>query len=389
MTYRKPVVGIVGAGQLARMTAQAAIPLDIDILLLAADANDGAAQVTPHVIVGSPDDEQALQELAARSDVVTFDHELVDPEVLARLEAAGHRVWPSSASMALAQNKRRQRQELGDLGLPMPAWTTIDSVDDALRFGEEQGWPIVLKASRGGYDGRGVWVLDGPQAAQDVILPALASGTVLLAEQFLPLDLEVAVLLARRPGGEIAVYPPIETVQRAGICRELRIPAAIDERLAAEATDIARRIADHIQIVGILAVELFVSHGQIYVNELAPRPHNSGHWTIEGAATSQFEQHLRAVLDWPLGDVSPTGDGVVTLNILGPDGIRDPRENLPAALAASTAHAHFYGKEARSGRKIGHVTAVEATLDDAFASVLAMEQALLAPSTETPSTTKG
>lgn len=378
MTYRKPVVGIVGAGQLARMTAQAAIPLDIEVLLLAADPQDGAAQVTPNAIVGSPDDESALQQLAARCDVVTFDHELVDPDMLARLEAAGHVVWPSSASMALAQNKRRQRQGLGDLGLPMPAWTTIDSVDEALAFGEQQGWPIVLKASRGGYDGRGVWVLDDANMASFVIPAALAAGTVLLAEQFLPLDLEIAVLLARRPGGDIAIYPPVETVQRGGICRELRIPAAIDVDLASRATEIARRIAEHVEIVGILAVELFVSNGEIHVNELAPRPHNSGHWTIEGAATSQFEQHLRAVLDWPLGATTPTGDGIVTINILGPDGVFDPRENLPAALAKSAAHVHFYGKEARAGRKIGHVTAVGDSLPEAFADASAMEQALLA-----------
>ena len=389
MTYRKPVVGIVGAGQLARMTIQAAIPLDIDIVLLAADANDGAAQVNPRVLVGSPDDEAALQRLAAETDVITFDHELVDPAMLARLEAAGHTVWPSSSSMALAQNKRRQRQELGELGLPIPAWTTVDSLDDALAFGADHGWPIVLKASRGGYDGRGVWILEDARSAEVVIPSALAAGTTLLAEKFLPLDLEIAVLLARRPGGDIAMYPPIETVQRAGICRELRVPASIDPQLAASAMAIARRIAEHIEIVGILAVELFVSRGEIYVNELAPRPHNSGHWTIEGATTSQFEQHLRAVLDWPLGDTSLAGGSVVTINILGPDGVSDPRENLPNALAASSAHVHFYGKEAKSGRKIGHVTAVGTTIDQAFDEASAMEQALLEPSSDARSSSEG
>jgi 5-(carboxyamino)imidazole ribonucleotide synthase len=377
MTYRRPVVGIVGAGQLARMMAQAAIPLDIEVVVLAADANDGAAQVTPHVILGSPDDERALADLASRCDVITFDHELVDPDMLAHLEAAGHAVWPSSSSMALAQNKRRQRQELGQLGLPIPAWTTVDTVTDVARFAEEHAWPVVLKASRGGYDGRGVWVLENRETAQRVVGEALGAGTVLLAEEFLPLDKEIAILLARRPNGETVIYPPIETVQRDGICRELRVPAYVSDELGREAMEVARRIAEHIEIVGILAVEFFVSRGELFVNELAPRPHNSGHWTIEGASTSQFEQHLRAVLDWPLGPAQPTAGAVVTLNILGPDGNHDPRSGLPLALAHSTAHVHLYGKTARAGRKVGHVTAVAATLDEAFQAAASLENALL------------
>jgi 5-(carboxyamino)imidazole ribonucleotide synthase len=276
MTYRRPIVGIVGAGQLARMTAQAAIPLDIEVMLLAAHADDGAAQVTPKVLIGSPDDERALVELASRCDVMTFDHELVDPEMLARLEAAGHMVRPSSSSMAMAQDKRRQRQELGDLGLPIPAWTTIDSVAEVAAFGAVHGWPVVLKASRGGYDGRGVWILEDLDTARDVVAAALAAGTVLLAEAFLPLDLEIAILLARRPNGDMAIYPPIETVQREGICRELRVPAAIGETLGRYAMDVARRIAEHIEIVGIMAVEFLFpaanssSTSWLHVHKLGP-----------------------------------------------------------------------------------------------------------------------
>jgi 5-(carboxyamino)imidazole ribonucleotide synthase len=357
MSYRQPSVGIVGAGQLARMMAQAAIPLDIRVVLLAASADDGAARVTPDVVVGAPDDAHALRELASQVDVITFDHELVDPALLAELEQEGVIVWPSSGSMALAQDKRRQRSELGALGLPVPAFANVDSVDDAQAFGEAYGWPIVLKASRGGYDGRGVWVLRDADEASRVVEGALASGTVLLAEEFLALDLECAMLLARRPNGEIAMYPPIETVQADGICRELRVPADLDPVLVTQAESVARQIAEHAGIVGIMAIEFFVSKGRLYVNELAPRPHNSGHWSIEGAITSQFEQHLRAVLDWPLGDTSTTSDHVVTVNLLGPgDGI-DPRSNLAQALGVEGVHPHFYGKEARPGRKIGHVTA--------------------------------
>jgi len=349
--------------------------------LLAAHADDGAAQVTPNVIIGSPDDERALLELASRCDVITFDHELVDPRILARLEAAGHAVWPSSSSMAMAQDKRRQRRELGKLGLPIPAWATVDSVADVAAFGVEHGWPVVLKASRGGYDGRGVWILEDIDIAQDVVAEALAASTVLLVEAFLPLDLEMAILLARRPNGDLVMYPPIETVQREGICRELRIPAAVDEDIGRYAMEVARRIAEHIEIVGIMAVEFFVAGNELFVNELAPRPHNSGHWTIEGAGTSQFEQHLRAVLDWPLGSTEPTANAVVTLNILGPDGKHDPRLNLPMALAESAAHAHLYGKTAREGRKVGHVTAVGTSLEEAFGSAASLERALLRPQT--------
>jgi 5-(carboxyamino)imidazole ribonucleotide synthase len=358
------------------MMAQAAIPLDIQIVLLAASADDGAAQVVPDVIVGSPDDPVALRQLAERCDVITFDHELVDPDTLASLEQAGHRVLPAAASMALAQNKRRQRQELGDLGLPVPAWASVDSVEDAVAFGNAHGWPMVLKASRGGYDGRGVWVLQSADDAVTVVAGALEAGTVLLAEAFLPLDMELAVLLARRPGGEMVLYPPIETVQQEGICRELRIPGRVDPRVGEQAIECARRIAEHVEIVGIMAIEFFVSNGELVVNELAPRPHNSGHWTIEGAMTSQFEQHLRAVLDMPLGSTEPTGAGVVTLNLLGEGEEHDPRLNLAAGLGASNAHVHFYGKQARRGRKIGHVTAVADSMDEATVAVQAMDRAL-------------
>ena len=369
-------VGIVGAGQLARMMAQAAIPLDIELVLLAADANDGAAQVVPAVIVGAPDDAAMLRALADRVDVVTFDHELVDPALLASLERDGVRVWPSSATMALAQNKRRQRAELGEAGFPIPAYRDIDTLEGIRAFGAEHGWPLVLKASRGGYDGRGVWVVADEDAARMVWEDAQAHGTVLLAEELLPLDLELAVLVARRPSGETVVYPAVETVQRDGICNELRVPLRIDQALVAEAEQLARQIATRIDAVGIMAVEFFVSRGSLYVNELAPRPHNSGHWTIEGAGTSQFEQHLRAVLDLPLGDTGLTAPAVATVNILGPEDGSDPRDRLADGLAVSGAHIHFYGKGARPGRKLGHVTVTGSDRDEVFARASATVRTL-------------
>ena len=358
-------VGIVGAGQLARMMIGAAIPLDIHVVLLAERADDSAAQICPDVLVGSPDDPALLRELAERVEVVTFDHELVDPVLVAALEEAGVAVQPSAATMALAQNKRRQRAELAELGVPAPAFWNVDVVDDLLGFGEEQGWPVVAKASRGGYDGRGVWTLDDADAARRLWEGTRAAEVELLVETWLPLEKELAVLLARRPNGETAVYPTVETVQRGGICRELRVPAAVAPDVAAAAQHHAVTIAEAIDAVGILAVEFFVADGRLLVNELAPRPHNSGHWTIEGAITSQFEQHLRAVLDWPLGSTALTGDAVATVNVLGPADGSGPWERIGAALAVRGVHLHSYGKAARPGRKLGHVTCVADTLEGA------------------------
>lgn len=349
-------VGIVGAGQLARMMAQAAIPLDIRLILLAADANDGAAQVVRDIIVGSPDDPAKVRELAEASDVITFDHELVDPDFLATLEVEGLTVYPSAATMALAQNKRRQRAELAAIGLPVPAFADVESLQDVLDFADQYSWPVVLKASRGGYDGRGVWMLADVDAATEAVAEAQAAGLTLLVEECVPLDLELAVLTARRPNGDIAIWEPIETVQRNGMCNELVVPVQTESRIAAEAVSIARRIVEHIQPVGVMAIEFFVSHGKVLINELAPRPHNSGHWTIEGAQTSQFEQHLRAVLDLPLGDVSRTSPIVATENIIGPGDGSDPVDRLAHALLIHGTHVHFYGKGARAGRKLGHVT---------------------------------
>lgn len=357
-------VGVVGAGQLARMMAQAAIPLDIRLVLLAADANDGAARVVRDVIVGSPDDPAKVRELAEQVDVLTFDHELVDTELLARLEAEGYTVWPSAATMALAQNKRRQRTKLAALDLPVPAFAEIETADEVISFGTEHGWPVVLKASRGGYDGRGVWMIDRPDDVANVVNDAHAAGLTLLVEERVPLDLELAVLTARRPNGDIAIWEPVETVQRHGMCNELVVPVLAEPRLVAEAVHIARKIVEHVKPVGVMAIEFFVSNGRVLINELAPRPHNSGHWTIEGSVTSQFEQHLRAVLDLPLGDTSLTAAVVATENLLGPASGDDPTAELSSALSIRGSHVHFYGKSARAGRKLGHVTVLGKERDE-------------------------
>ncbi len=355
-----PVLGIVGGGQLARMLAEAATPLGVHVRVLAAPGDEGATEVIPDVQIGSPDDPEALRSFAASVDVITFDHENVDHGVLAEIEAAGTPVRPSVATLRFA-DKAHQRREFSAAGLPVPPFEVVDLADaDALdraeRFAAEhadaQG-RIVAKASRGGYDGRGVWMLTADE------LPGFLDaydGAPLVLEPRLPLDLEVAVLAARRPSGQVVTWPILETVQVDGMCDEVLWPASLSPELAERAREVGRRVADVTGAVGVLAVELFVSDGELVVNEIAPRVHNSGHLTIEGSRTSQFEQHLRAVLDWPLGPTEPTAPSVVMANVVGgPEG--DPRDRQSVALAAEPgANIHLYGKSSRPGRKIGHVT---------------------------------
>ncbi|MDG4820968.1 5-(carboxyamino)imidazole ribonucleotide synthase [Asanoa sp. WMMD1127] len=350
-----PVVGMVGAGQLARMTHQAAIALGQSLRVLAAHPDDGAAMVVADVQIGEHTDLAALRTFAKGCDVVTFDHEHVPEAHIRALAAEGVKVFPSADALVFAQDKRRMRERLSGLGAPVPRWQPIASPADLASFGAQAGWPLVLKAARGGYDGRGVWVVDSPAAAAEV----LGSGTELIAEELVTLRRELAVQVARSPFGQVAAYPVVETVQRDGINVEVLAPAPLlPEDLAVEAQKLAIDLATALDVVGLLAVELFETPGGLVVNELAMRPHNSGHWTIEGARTSQFEQHLRAVLDYPLGDTALAAPVVVSANVLGgPAGGMSTDERLHHLFAEDPgARVHLYGKQSRPGRKIGHVT---------------------------------
>ena len=378
-------VGIVGAGQLARMMAQAAIPLDIRLVVLADSADDAAAQVIRDVHIGSPGDLAAMTRLAESADVITFDHELVDVEILVRLEAAGHLVAPTAATMMLAQNKRRQRAQLSDAGFPNPRFLAADTFAEALSFADSTGWPIVVKAAQGGYDGRGVWVARNESELRSIMHDLITRNVPPLIEEFLPLDGEIAVLVARSADGSVAVYPAVETVQRDGICNELRVPAIGSPMLLNSATRLAEEIATHIGMIGIMAIEFFVSEGRLLVNELAPRPHNSGHWTIDAAQTSQFEQHLRAVLGLPLGATSLKAEQVCTVNILGKDAETDPLDNLTSGLAIDGAHVHLYGKTPRTGRKLGHVTVTGSDRDEVYERAIAAASVLAGNNPGSPS----
>ncbi|SOD72984.1 5-(carboxyamino)imidazole ribonucleotide synthase [Jatrophihabitans sp. GAS493] len=358
-----PVVGMVGAGQLARMTHQAGIPLGQSLRLLADSLDDGAALVARDVVVGDYHSLEDLLRFAEGCDVVTFDHEHVaNDHVRALAEVTS--VQPSADALRYAQDKAQMRRRLTELGVAAMPWIDLSAEADPrtslLSFGGRVGWPLVLKATTGGYDGKGVWVVDSIDEAQ----PLLDSGTSLLAEAKVEIKRELAAVVARSPFGQGAAWPVVETVQRDGICVEVIAPApGLDSDRADEAQALALRIAVELGVTGVLAVELFeTSSGALLVNELAMRPHNSGHWSIEGSRTSQFEQHLRAVLDYPLGATTLTAPVVVMANLLaGADDVIPKRidERVHHCMARwPDVKIHLYGKGFRPGRKVGHVTAL-------------------------------
>jgi 5-(carboxyamino)imidazole ribonucleotide synthase len=352
-----PVVGMVGGGQLARMTHQAAIALGQSLHVLAVSPDDGAALVAADVMIGTHTDLEALRQFAKACDVVTFDHEHVPGDLIRALEADGVTVWPSSAALRFAQDKGAMRERLAELGAPMPQWRHVTGIDDVLSIAEATSWPVVLKATTGGYDGRGVWIVASREEAESIMEVAPS----LIVEERVRLRRELAVMIARSPFGQVATYPVVETVQQDGICVQVIAPAPdLSDDIAIEAEELAIRIASDLGVVGILAVELFETADGLAVNELAMRPHNSGHWTIEGSRTSQFEQHLRAVLDYPLGATGVTAPYVVMANVLGgaPGGMPIDERIHHLMAAEPTVKIHLYGKAVRPGRKIGHVTAL-------------------------------
>jgi len=366
---------MVGAGQLARMTHQAAIPLGQTLRILAESARDGAALVAADVVIGTHTSYEDLLAFAAGCDVVTFDHEHVPTDFIRSLASAGHAVYPGADALVHAQDKAVLREALAKAGIPGPAWSGVSTVEDVVAFGAEHGWPVVLKVARGGYDGRGVWFLSESAAASHVLDP----DRPYIVEQRVPILRELAVLVARSPYGQVSVWPVVQTVQRDGICVEVIAPAPhLSEELAGVAANLAVRLAGELAVVGVLAVELFETADGLLVNELAMRPHNSGHWTIEGARTSQFEQHLRAVLDYPLGATTMTAPWVVMVNLLGgPAGGMGIDERVHHAMAQwPDVKLHLYGKSPRPGRKLGHVTALGSDFAEVRARAAAAAQYL-------------
>ncbi|MBV9205209.1 MAG: 5-(carboxyamino)imidazole ribonucleotide synthase [Actinobacteria bacterium] len=352
-----PVVGMVGAGQLARMTSQAAAGLGVGFRVLAGSAADSAARVAAGTRLGDYRSLADLRDFAAGCDVLTFDHEHVPGAHLAALEQAGIRTRPAAAALRFTQDKLAMRERLAGLGVPCPRFAPVGSLAEVEDFAAG-AWPVVLKAVSGGYDGKGVWVCQSAAEAATVLTDTvLARGIDLLAEDYVAFERELAVLAARSPHGQGAVYPVVQTIQRDGICREVIAPApGLPPGRAAQAAGLALRIAAELDVTGLLAVEMFETPGGLLVNELAMRPHNCGHWTIEGARTSQFEQHLRAVLDLPLGSPAMAAPAAAMANVLGGDETCVYDRYVHVMAADPDVKLHMYGKRVRPGRKIGHVT---------------------------------
>jgi len=345
VSNRFPRVGVIGAGQLARMMIAPATALGVDLVLFANDSNDSGAQITRHIIGDYTNLAQVL-DFAKSCDVLTFEHELVPLSVIKGLEAEGVKVYPPSAAFIYSQDKAAMREKLKNF--PAPHSQVITSASKVSDF------PLIAKAISGGYDGRGVWKVGSSEELQEI----LKHTSPLLVEELIDFDIEIAVMVARSPHGQATSWAPVETVQEDGICIMTITPAEkISATLAEKAQQMALEIAQEVGVVGVMAVEMFVKGEELFINELAMRPHNSGHWSIEGAVTSQFEQHLRAILDLPLGSPAMNHTFAVMGNVLGGEKTDMYRPYLHLMARTPSLHFHQYKKEVRPGRKIGHVTA--------------------------------
>lgn len=359
-----PIISVIGDGQLARMMHTEAIELGLSLRVLAGSTDSAAAQVAADVVVGDYTDFDDLHRAAAGAAVVTFDHEHVPTDHLHALCDAGVNVQPGPAALVHAQDKLVMRQKLSDIGAPVPDFAALNSIADAEEFWERVSGQVCVKARRGGYDGKGVWFPQTKTELVDLCSTLFDAGTPLMAERKLPLLRELSAMVARRPSGDIQAWPVVESVQTNGVCTLAIAPApGLDAKAQVDIQQLAARVATELGVTGAMAVELFETRDEsgqtrIFVNELAMRPHNTGHWTQDGCVTSQFEQHLRAVMDWPLGSVAPTAPVTVMANTLG--AATDPDMPMPERMEKvwqKIPHAkiHLYGKPHRPGRKIGHV----------------------------------
>lgn len=365
-------IGIVGGGQLARMMHQSAVPLGVRVRLLSETPDSSAAQVIADVTVGDCSDRATLEEFANGCDAITFDHEHVPTELLRDLALAGRAVRPGPESLIFAQDKAAMRERLSDAGFPCPNFRICAEPDDLVAAGEALGWPVVAKTSRGGYDGKGVFIVAAPTKCHEpfeVLHSSEGSGSVrIVAEELVDFTAELSAIVVRSPSGQTVSYPISQSIQSGGVCVEtITPPPDLEEEVATRAQVMALQIAKELDVVGVLAVELMLAKdGRLLVNELAMRPHNTGHWTIDGAITSQFENHIRAVLDLPLGSPQMRSEVVVMANILG-----GSEPDLTGALQHCFARdrelrVHLYGKPVSQGRKVGHVTALDTSLPDAL-----------------------
>ncbi len=358
-------VAVVGGGQLARMMAPAATAMGVTLRVLVESPAAAAALAAHETVVGLPGDPDAVAALLAdpAPDVITWEHEHIPASVFAAAADAGVPARPGASALLFARDKIAMRERLEQLGLPMPAWRRVETEEDVEAFLAVHGGRGVLKTAMGGYDGKGVRVVRGPADAREWLAAAADGGPALLLEEMIAYDREVAIQVARTASGEVRAWPLVESLQRDGVCAEVIAPApGAGEELEEEARRIGMLVAEELDVTGALAVEMFQVGGRLLINELAMRPHNSGHWSIEGAVTSQFEQHLRAVLGWPLGDTTPLAPYAVMANVLG--GARGDLASAWPGMPDAGAKVHLYGKEVRPGRKVGHVTVLGASVDE-------------------------
>jgi 5-(carboxyamino)imidazole ribonucleotide synthase len=372
------LLGVLGGGQLARMTAEAASRLGVELAVMEKEPGSPAARIAVREVTGGWLDYDRLEALAAGALAVTLENEFVDVAALEWLESRGVAVYPTARTLSLIQDKYEQKRFMREAGAPVVDFAPVASVEDVERAGAEWGWPLALKGRRGSYDGYGNATLRGPED----IAPAFARlgfpERTLYVERWAPFTRELAVMVTRGRDGAVAVYPVVETVQRNHICHIVRAPAPGDPALLARAASVAQRAVEAIEGVGVFGVELFeLPDGEVLYNEIAPRPHNSGHYTIEGCVTSQFENHVRAVLGLPLGSTAMTAPAAVMVNTLGVRNGPAEARGMAQALAVPGAHVHVYAKLAsRIGRKMGHVTALGASIEEAEAIARAAADAL-------------
>ena len=375
MNSMQKVVGVIGGGQLARMMHPAAIAMGIELRVFSETENSSAHSATTRV--GDYTNLDELKEFCKGVDALSFDHEHVPVALLAELEKSGVAVRPGSQALIHAQNKLVMRKKLASLELPMPAWQEIKSEEELKNFIALHGPEVIVKTPIGGYDGKGVRVVSEVSQVADWFSQLDSIGGALLAEQKISFTRELAILSARNPSGEFKTWPLVQTTQISGVCAEVIAPAPGSPNIEL-AIEIARRVSEGLGVVGVLAVELFETQsGDLFINELAMRPHNSGHFSIEGSTTSQFEQHLRAVLDLPLGETALVAEHAVMLNLLGVDDSNTFVERYQHAMAiAPNTKFHSYEKSARKGRKMGHLTIVGNDLESMLKEIRSAHQVL-------------
>jgi 5-(carboxyamino)imidazole ribonucleotide synthase len=361
-------LGIVGGGQLAKMIAQSALQLGCEVVVLERNDHSPAAILTRETVIGDWDNPDSLLRLGSMVDVVTLENEFVDADSLAALEKFGHKLWPTSATIRLVQDKLLQKQALEKAGLPLPKFRAVDDKNAIADAAKEFGWPMVLKKRRNGYDGKGNFTLRSAADIDEAWRQLGGDTNSLYVEAFCPFTMELAVMITRSQTGEMASYPLVETIQHNHICHVVKAPAPVPSPVATRAVEVARKAVETVGGVGSVGVELFLTKdGQILINEMAPRVHNSGHYTIEGCVCSQFENHVRAVLGWPLGSTTMLAPAVVMVNMLGAGKGTGAPLGISKALAVPGAHVHVYGKSiSASGRKMGHVTALGKTAEEAL-----------------------